>query len=130
MQKKKVWLAATASVGIHIGLLALLSQAQAMPKVAPSAQLVTISVSLNTTTNSVANQQQTQIHQSPIVPEPAPSRPAVVKTSAQATKPAAKPAKPKTAPQKTSDGKATLYGAFSDGEDHSNGKISDVSNSR
>ncbi len=100
MQKKKVWLAATASVGIHIGLLALLSQAQAMPKVAPSAQLVTISVSLNTTTNSVANQQQTQIHQSPIVPEPAPSRPAVVKTSAQATKPAAKPAKPKTAPQK------------------------------
>lgn len=70
MQKKKIWLAATASVGIHIGLLALLSQAQAMPKVAPSAQPVTISIVLNTTANPVAQPQQPQIQKSQIAPPP------------------------------------------------------------
>ena len=70
MQKKKIWLAATASVGIHIGLLALLSQAQAMPKVAPSAQPVTISIVLNTTANPVAQPQQPQIQKSQIAPTP------------------------------------------------------------
>lgn len=105
MQKKKVWLAATASVGIHIGLLALLSQAQAMPKVAPSAQLVTISVALNTTANQVAKPQQPQLQQSQIAHKQTPDKPAIVKTSAQAKKPAAKPAKPKTAPQKPATAK-------------------------
>ena len=99
MQKKKIWLAATASVGIHIGLLALLSQAQAMPKVAPSAQPVTISIVLNTTANPVAQPQQPQIQKSQIAPTPTPAKPAIVKTSDRAKKPAAKPAKAQPTPQ-------------------------------
>ena len=107
MQKKKIWFASTASVGIHVGLLALLSQAQAMPKPAPSAQPVTISVTLNTTSvalNSVAKPQQAQLQQQQIVPTPTPTptpdKPAIVKTSAQTKKPAAKPAKPKATPKR------------------------------
>lgn len=98
MQNKRVWLAATASVGIHVGLLALLSQAQAMPKTAPSAQPVTISVALTTTVNPVAKPQQPKLQQSQAVATP--DKPAITKTSTQAKKPAAKPAKPKTPPKR------------------------------
>ncbi len=102
MQKKKIWLAATTSVGIHVGLLALLSQAQAMPKPAPSAQPVTISVTLNTTSvalNSVAKPQQAQLQQQQIVPTPTPDKPEKAKSTPK--RPAM--AKPRdTAPSQTS----------------------------
>ncbi len=105
MQKKKIWLAATASVGIHVGLLALLSQAQAMPKAAPSAQPVTISVALNTTANPVAKPQQPELQKSQIAPTPTPDKPAIVKTSDRANKPAAKPVKAQPTPQRPATAK-------------------------
>lgn len=105
MQKKQIWLAATASVGIHVGLLALLSQAQAMPKAAPSAQPVTISVALNTTANPVAKPQQPEFQKSQIAHKPTPDTSAIVKTSTQAKKPAAKPAKAKPTPQRPATAK-------------------------
>ena len=56
MHKQRIWLAATASVGIHIGLLAWFTQAQATPK-ATLPSVIPIAVAF-----AAAGQQQCRRH--------------------------------------------------------------------
>lgn len=100
MLTHRIWLAASVSIGVHIGLFALLSQAQAMPKVTLPPQAIAISVAMTTAARP------TQAVQPP-APQPEPPKPQVKRKPEVVKKPVpAKKAQVKQVKQKQSVRKA------------------------